>query len=169
MHKYKFLALAAAAAFSMASTSTSAATVTAVSTSPGATDFTITFTDDNANNLLDIDEITGFSGISLLSGGNPVVTGDIVLSIDTVAGISVGGIVPGATIAPLNNPWAFADSGGPLGPLQATIAITSSVHNYSIDLDDTGATPVPLPAGLPLLLAGVGGLGLMAQRKRKAA
>jgi hypothetical protein len=31
------------------------------------------------------------------------------------------------------------------------------------------ATPVPVPAALPLLLAGLGGLGVMARRKRKAA
>lgn len=30
----------------------------------------------------------------------------------------------------------------------------------------TAATPVPVPAALPLLLAGLGGLGLMARRKR---
>jgi hypothetical protein len=30
-------------------------------------------------------------------------------------------------------------------------------------------TPIPVPAALPLLLAGIGGLGLMARRKRKSA
>jgi hypothetical protein len=29
--------------------------------------------------------------------------------------------------------------------------------------------PIPVPAALPLLLAGLGGLGLAARRKRKAA
>ena len=31
------------------------------------------------------------------------------------------------------------------------------------------ATPIPLPAGLPLLLAGLGGFGLLARRKSTAA
>lgn len=36
-------------------------------------------------------------------------------------------------------------------------------------LSSLTATPVPVPAALPLLLAGLGGLGVMARRKRKAA
>jgi hypothetical protein len=41
------------------------------------------------------------------------------------------------------------------------------LDNIVLTFDDV--TPVPVPAALPLLLAGVGGLGLMARRKRKAA
>ena len=37
--------------------------------------------------------------------------------------------------------------------------------DYSLD----AVTPVPVPAALPLLLAGLGGLGFVARRKRKAA
>lgn len=36
-------------------------------------------------------------------------------------------------------------------------------------IDNLNVSAVPLPAGLPLLLAGLGGLGLMKRRKRKAA
>jgi hypothetical protein len=41
------------------------------------------------------------------------------------------------------------------------------IDNIVLTYEDV--TPVPVPAALPLLLAGIGGLGLMARRKRKAA
>ena len=46
----------------------------------------------------------------------------------------------------------------------STHAIDNIVLTYDDDL-----TPIPVPAALPLLLAGIGGLGLMARRKRKSA
>ncbi|AEI95048.1 VPLPA-CTERM sorting domain-containing protein [Roseobacter litoralis] len=40
-------------------------------------------------------------------------------------------------------------------------------HNFYINA--VSVAPVPVPAALPLLLAGIGGFGFMARRKRKAA
>ncbi|MEO9574475.1 MAG: SGNH/GDSL hydrolase family protein [Tateyamaria sp.] len=45
---------------------------------------------------------------------------------------------------------------------------TAAGHRLIAETAISAAT-VPLPAGLPLMLAGIGGLGLMARRKRKAA
>ncbi|WP_083480350.1 VPLPA-CTERM sorting domain-containing protein [Jannaschia seosinensis] len=44
---------------------------------------------------------------------------------------------------------------------------SSDEHVFSVVSNNL--TPIPLPAGLPLLLAGIGGLGLMTRRKRRAA
>jgi hypothetical protein len=61
----------------------------------------------------------------------------------------------------------------PLGlPKITSLALTRTFGVYFLDnivLTYEDVAPVPVPAALPLLLAGVGGLGLMARRKRKAA
>ena len=54
----------------------------------------------------------------------------------------------------------------------AALVFTSSNSTHLIDnivVSYEEMTPIPLPAALPLLLAGVGGLGLMARRNRKVA
>ena len=44
----------------------------------------------------------------------------------------------------------------------------SGVFNYEISLDVTGPAVIPVPASLPLLGAGLLGLGALARRRRKA-
>lgn len=52
----------------------------------------------------------------------------------------------------------------------ATVSMFNNRNNDGFTIDGaTTLSAVPVPAALPLLLAGVGGLGLMARRKRKAA
>ena len=47
------------------------------------------------------------------------------------------------------------------------VEISGTLADATYDFE--AVTPVPVPAALPLLLAGLGGLGLAARRKRKAA
>lgn len=48
-------------------------------------------------------------------------------------------------------------------------ATSGTTVNQSGNPLDTTLQPVPLPAALPLLLPGLGGLGLIANRRRRAA
>ena len=153
----KHLFLGAALSATLAATGASAATVSAVSTNASVSDFQITFTDSNSNGLLDLNEITGFSGIFIIAR-----TLDTLIGIDTVAGISVGGTVPGAQLSGIANGWRFADSG--FGPLIEFGSVNSSVFEFSIELDD--AAPVPLPAAGWMLIVGLGGLAAMRRRSK---
>ncbi len=57
--------------------------------------------------------------------------------------------------------WAFTASGTLVsGPTTRWLASGSVTLEYAYD-----PAPVPLPAGLPLMIAGLGGLGLMARRR----
>ncbi|QDY70255.1 collagen-binding domain-containing protein [Qingshengfaniella alkalisoli] len=77
--------------------------------------------------------------------------------------------VLGTVIAPFAQVHVNSDIDGSL--LAASIRQHNGqlhIANFSGDLGDlTATTPVPLPAGLPLLLAGLGGLGIAARRKRR--
>jgi len=46
--------------------------------------------------------------------------------------------------------------------------VSSAAHNNVGVAQLTDTSPVPLPAGFPLLMAGLAGLGFVARRKRKA-
>lgn len=50
----------------------------------------------------------------------------------------------------------------------ATVSMSTATNDAFV-LDGATVAAVPVPAALPLLLAGIGGLGFMARRKRKAA
>jgi hypothetical protein len=67
--------------------------------------------------------------------------------------------------------FAKVSPGGLSDIAAAVFTRLSSIHkidNIVLSYDD-GVAPVPLPAGLPLLLAGLAGLGLLARRKGRAA
>lgn len=108
--------------------------------------FTITFTDTNNNRLFDIGELESFSG--------PLVSAyPTLLGVPTFAGISVEGVLPGVTLAP--GSWIFA------GP-SIVYSATPNFWTYEI----RGLAAIPVPATLPLLLAGLGGLALLRRRAR---
>ena len=64
--------------------------------------------------------------------------------------------------AVLKATFAYDDSS--FDPVRANNLTRDAEQFY---LASATVSPVPVPAGLPLLLAGIGGLGLMARRKRK--
>jgi len=69
-----------------------------------------------------------------------------------------------------NDPLAFSaqfagQSFASLG-ITATSPISLAFGSNEVNLSFSPLTAVPLPAGLPLLLAGIGGLGLISRRKR---
>jgi len=119
-----------------------AVTLTATSTVPEVIgSFTVTFNDADADGLLSLDEVTGFSGVSCTLCAAAFYS--TLSEVPDILGIADGG---GAS-------WRFDT------PTE-TIGIDPSVWTYAI-----GQTP--LPATLPLLAGGVGALGLLISRKRR--
>lgn len=108
--------------------------------------FTITFTDTNNNRLFDIGELESFSGFI-----NQYPT---LLGVPAIAGISVAGELAGV-LQPAPGSWTF---GSPSGQF----ASTPNFWTYEIK----GLAAIPVPATLPLLLAGLGGLALLRRRAR---
>jgi hypothetical protein len=53
--------------------------------------------------------------------------------------------------------------------LGATIMRANNFSRFDVSVSATSMSPVPLPAGLPLLLAGIGGMALLRRRQRKQA
>jgi len=91
----------------------------------------------------------------------------------TYANVFGGDTIPaGSTVAQNSVNYGFGFIGGPLGAGLFDIKMTAfsfggaELASTRISVD---VAPVPVPAALPLLLAGLGGLGLAGRRKRKAA
>jgi uncharacterized protein (DUF697 family) len=131
----------------------SAATLTATSADGIAPSFTIGFTDSNNNNLFDLSELEAFSGFFLF------VQADVVLAVPEIAGISVAGSVPGAILGPLAGVWYFDGAGS----LDNTFDVGAAPGFWTYDIS---FATVPLPATLPLVVAGLGGLALSRRRAR---
>ena len=150
--------IAGAIACAMA-TSAAGATLnaTAVNTDQSVGDFSVVFTDTNGNGLLDFNEITDVPSVPVPGGGafaNPTtVTG--LVAIPDITNISV--------------------AGGVLGPVQLTSwtfntglgQIFSPTSDWTYSITGLTKTPeVPLPASVMLLLAGLGGLGVIRKRAK---
>lgn len=133
-----------------------------VSLDPGnvGTAFTIEFDDLNSNALLDAGEVTTFSGLSFLSGGGTV-SRDLVLHWLDIPNVSVGTGLLG------NTGWMFgvSNSGTTSTFFNETFAYTVTLGQPDPDPDPVD--PIPLPASAWLMLAALGGLGVM--RRRAAA
>lgn len=147
----------------MAASSASAAVLSATSNVTQYTDFSITFTDLNGNGLFDFNERTSFAGVRINPLSTPLQFNEL-LGIPAILNVTVAS--PPSTWAgsieawALEEKWVFGAAG--LEPGEGFI------DNWTYKI--TGLTDpavVPLPAGLPLLLAAIGALALL--RRRPAA
>ena len=114
------------------------------------------------------------SGVNLFALANPSINVSVGnFLIDTMMGTVSGdafGIATGVTFFTFGTP---REAGIPLlispvlGGVIASFFNVPNLAGAEFGLANTSPTPVPLPAGLPLLLAGLGGLALI-RRKRAA-
>ena len=140
---------AAVAAFVFISNTAVAATITASPLFPEISGFVIEYEDTNNNGLLDYLEQTSFSGYTTLNG-----TYTFLVGTPDLAGISAYG---NGGFAWPNDAWSFSGSIGLVLP---------QVSLFSYEVTGNGdPNVVPVPASLPLALAGLGILGFM-RRKR---
>lgn len=132
-----------------------AATLTATTTG-GNGSFTISYMDTNSNGLFDLSEMTKFSGFTDVFGAQDIV----LLAVPKIKGISKKGAVAGAT---LDNAkfWNFETAGNV--DLKWDTSASKKNWTYSIN-----PSQVPLPASLPLMLAGLGGLAMIARKRLKS-
>ena len=110
----------------------------------GMSGWTITFNDADNDQLLNINEITSFSGAN-----DGLTHATIVTSLANVAGVT------DAPLGPLSPAfWAFGNS-----------TFDSAPTNYTYSLQQVGT--VPLPGALPLFVTGLGALGLLGWRRKR--
>ena len=151
----KSLVAAASIALSVCAGGASAATLTATTAGPN-TSFVINFNDTNGNNLFDLDELVSFSGFHSVFNQTIV----SILAVPEIVGITVAGYKPSFTyeIPPLS--WYFEENGNVDGKWD----LMSGIGNWEYKLDF--AAPVPLPASLPLMAAGLGAIAFLRRRKQ---
>lgn len=139
----------------LAASPLSAATLTAT-TAGGNGSFTIFYTDTNGNGLFDLKELTSFSGFTDVFGAHDIV----LLAVPKIAGIARAGALAGASLYS-KSWWNFETAGN----VDLNWDTAASKNNWTYKINPS---QVPLPAGLPVLLAGLAGLALLARRRSKA-
>lgn len=123
--------------------------------------FNITFTDKNGNGILDFGEETGFSFVRFNIGLPSEIVYTQVLGFPTTD-LTVAGVIPGGNTDP--EPWENRGLWlfGPGQPDFGEAFATSWTYEIT-GLSDPSV--VPLPGGLPLLLAGMGALWVLRRRQ----
>ena len=114
---------------------------------------TITFDFSQPINFLSFEAFDGGIFDVRSAKGDGEVFGEEVLFSDNVSGfLAVDGFDAVSTLT-----FTFADSGE---------GASGAIDNLTFELADITPAPIPVPAALPLMLAGLGGLGLVARRRR---
>ena len=114
----------------------------------------ITFAFDQLVSILSFDafdgaryELSATTGDAFITDDDNVVTGD---------NLSNTFLVPGFD-AVQNLTFSFFDAGE---------GASGAIDNLTFEMADGGPAPIPVPAALPLLAAGLGGLAFVARRRR---
>ncbi len=115
---------------------------------------TVTFDFSQPINFLSFEAFDGGIFDVTSAKGDQALFAEEVLFSDNVSGfLAVDGFDGVSTLT-----FTFADSGE---------GASGAIDNLTFEVADTPA-PIPLPAALPMMLAGLGGLGLVARRRRAA-
>lgn len=123
--------------------------------------FDITFTDGNGNGILDFGEESGFSSVRFNIGLPSEIVYTQVLGFPTTD-LTVAGVIPGGNTDP--EPWENRGLWlfGPGQPdFREALALFWSYQVTGL----SEPSVVPLPGGLPLLLAGMGALWVLRRRQ----
>ena len=95
-------------------------------------------------------------------------TGDL-FSLNSNGIVPVVGVAPGTTTGTVSGSLTFAGSTfGSLGVTEGVYDWTWAGDSARLQIGDINVTPVPLPAGAPLLLAGLAAFGIARRRKKSA-
>ncbi|MEM8554266.1 MAG: hypothetical protein AAGF71_05495 [Pseudomonadota bacterium] len=136
-----------------------AATVTATATNTSVTSFTIEFDDVNGDGLLQISEITSFSGVEdvrFLGPRRVSQSYSIVKQLPAIDGIT-GPVTNACALSASPARWCFSDS---------SFNFIETARSWTYTTTASPPAAVPLPATLSLL--GLAGVALGAMRLRDA-
>lgn len=129
--------------------------LTATSKTATTSDFSLTYLDTDFDTLFSFNELLTFSGVTFFDEEY-----NILATVPEVDGFTDGGFDP-RYIGGNNGDWSLVrddvtDTFIPIAQIDA--------DNFSYE-----TTPIPLPAGLPLLITGLAGFAGLRMRKKRAA
>lgn len=125
----------------------------ATSVSANASNFSLQFNDANSNQLLDIGEITSFTGVTYFGNGY-----NQILQVPAIAGISVWNNGNFCSFGPAQ--WCFSVAGS--SPI---VYVSAAASDWSYVSSTVGA-PIPEPASLALVSLALAAAGFAGRRMK---